>query len=118
MMPPLTPAELAAADALIDLALAEDLGDRGDITSEATIPADARGDGRFAARQPGVVAGLTVVARLAERMGFLGTCRTRPGRDVLADASPTERGSTVEPRRSSPSSSGRCGRSWPSNGPP
>ena len=73
MMPPLTPAELAATDALIDLALAEDLGDRGDITAEATIPAGAEGRGWFNAREDGVIAGLAVVARLADRMGFNGT---------------------------------------------
>ena len=78
MMPPLTPAELAAADALIDLALAEDLGDRGDITSEATIPAHAEVRGTFMARQPGVIAGLPVAARLAERMGFRSTAERGP----------------------------------------
>ncbi|HEY2158055.1 MAG TPA: carboxylating nicotinate-nucleotide diphosphorylase [Isosphaeraceae bacterium] len=70
-MPPLTPAELAAADALIDLALAEDLGDRGDITSEATIPAGARLETAWiVARAKGVLAGLPVVERLANRMGL------------------------------------------------
>jgi nicotinate-nucleotide pyrophosphorylase (carboxylating) len=79
MMPPLTPAELAAADALIDLALAEDLGDVGDITSEATIPAGAEATGWFNAREQGVVAGLGVVARLAERTGFSGPSQSPSG---------------------------------------
>jgi len=35
------------AETLIELAYAEDLGDRGDLTAEATIPADARGAARF-----------------------------------------------------------------------
>ena len=71
MMPPLTPAELAAADALIDLALAEDLGERGDITSEATIPAVARLETAWiVARAKGVLGGLPVVERLAHRMGL------------------------------------------------
>jgi nicotinate-nucleotide pyrophosphorylase (carboxylating) len=69
-MPPLTVAELAAADTLIALALAEDLGDRGDLTAEATIPAIAYGAARFNARKEGVVAGLPVVARLARTMGL------------------------------------------------
>src|SRR5262249_6911981 len=45
-------------------ALAEDLGRAGDITTEAVIPADLKWRGVFAARQPGVVAGLDL-ARLA-----------------------------------------------------
>ena len=39
-------------------ALAEDLGDAGDITSAATIPADARARAVVAARKPGVIAGI------------------------------------------------------------
>ncbi len=52
----------AAADALITLALAEDLGDAGDVTSLSTIPAERRGRASFVVRTPGVVAGLPVVA--------------------------------------------------------
>lgn len=51
-------------DAVV-LALAEDLpasGGQTDVTSVATIPEDARGVADFAAREPGVVAGLTVAA--------------------------------------------------------
>ena len=51
-------------DAVV-LALAEDLpasGGQSDVTSVATIPEDARGVADFAAREPGVVAGLTVAA--------------------------------------------------------
>lgn len=82
-MPSLTPAELAAADALIDLALAEDLGEAGDITAEATIPAGAAGLGLFRPRGPGIIAGLPVVARLAERMSPSGgPAEFRP---ILAD---------------------------------
>ena len=44
-------------------AVEEDLPDGGDdITSAATIPADLHGDADFAAREPGVVAGLGVAA--------------------------------------------------------
>lgn len=42
-------------------ALAEDVG-RGDLTSEATIPARARARGRIIAKQDGVVAGLPMAA--------------------------------------------------------
>lgn len=41
-------------------ALAEDLGAGGDITTNATIPAEARARGHFATRQPGIIAGLDV----------------------------------------------------------
>jgi nicotinate-nucleotide pyrophosphorylase (carboxylating) len=61
------PAEAANAATLIDLALAEDLGQVGDLTATATIPSQARGAARFVARTEGVIAGLPVVALLAER---------------------------------------------------
>jgi nicotinate-nucleotide pyrophosphorylase (carboxylating) len=54
----LDPAEVQAA---IDRALAEDVPTE-DVTSVATIAADARGEGVFAAREPGTVAGLGVAA--------------------------------------------------------
>lgn len=49
---------------LIARALDEDLPHEGDVdvTSAATIAADARGEAVFAAREPGVVAGLSVAA--------------------------------------------------------
>ena len=50
---------------LIAAALEEDLLERGDITSLATIPANARGAARLIARSPGVLAGLAVVEILA-----------------------------------------------------
>jgi nicotinate-nucleotide pyrophosphorylase (carboxylating) len=46
---------------LVADALAEDVG-AGDITSEATVPEDARGRARIVQKQPGVVYGLVVVA--------------------------------------------------------
>ena len=49
---------------LVALALDEDLGDRGDVTAAATIPADAVGRARFVARHDGVVAGLETLARV------------------------------------------------------
>lgn len=51
---------------LVRRALAEDIG-RGDVTTEATIPAGARTSARIVARQAGVVAGLPV-AELAFRL--------------------------------------------------
>jgi nicotinate-nucleotide pyrophosphorylase (carboxylating) len=58
---PFSPAETVACRTLVELALREDLGDRGDITSEALIPADRKGRAVFVARKPGVLAGLTAV---------------------------------------------------------
>lgn len=52
----------AERDAFIRATLAEDLGDVGDITSAATIPADARLKAVMATREPIVVAGLSLAA--------------------------------------------------------
>lgn len=58
----------ALPDVLIEpvvrMALAEDLGRAGDVTALACIPADARMKAAFAARKPGVLAGIDCV-RLA-----------------------------------------------------
>ncbi len=51
-------------DMLLVQALAEDLDQKGDITSTATIPASARGTARLVARSPGVLAGLPVAERI------------------------------------------------------
>ena len=42
---------------VVRAALAEDLGDRGDVTSNALIPADLRAEGRLVSRAAGVFAG-------------------------------------------------------------
>ncbi|MFU1982424.1 carboxylating nicotinate-nucleotide diphosphorylase [Bordetella hinzii] len=52
---------------LVRASLLEDLGRAGDITSDAIVPAEARGQTRLVARQPGVLAGLEL-ARLAFRL--------------------------------------------------
>lgn len=57
-----TPDEAAACQALIRLALAEDLGPAGDRTSTALIPADQPGRATFVARTAGVLAGLPAAA--------------------------------------------------------
>ena len=61
------PSEARCADALVAIALAEDLGQTGDITSAATIPSRASGSARFVARAPGVLAGMPVIVRLLEQ---------------------------------------------------
>lgn len=49
-------------EAAIKSALAEDLGLAGDITTDATVPEDARASGVIAVRKAGVVSGLEVAA--------------------------------------------------------
>ncbi len=61
----------AHAERLLDLALEEDLS-LGDATSEATIAADAAGEGRFLAKEDLVLAGSAVAVRTFERLG--ATC--------------------------------------------
>src|SRR3954471_15990459 len=53
---------------LVGRALAEDLGE-GDITSEATVPEDARARARIVQKEPGVVYGLAVVAEAMRQCG-------------------------------------------------
>jgi len=77
-------------EALLPLALAEDLGDVGDITSAATIPDQARGVANLVARSPGVLAGLPVAERLAVAFEL------RDGwRALMADGDRLEPGTNV-----------------------
>lgn len=55
-----------AVTALILAALAEDLGGAGDITSAATVAADATMRARYVSRAPGVAAGLPVLAAMVD----------------------------------------------------
>lgn len=59
---------MAELSDLVAGALAEDVGS-GDVTSEATIPPDARGRARVVQKQPGVVFGLGVVAEVMRQCG-------------------------------------------------
>jgi nicotinate-nucleotide pyrophosphorylase (carboxylating) len=54
---------------LVAGALAEDVGP-GDVTSEATVPAEARGRARIVQKQPGVVFGLGAVAETMRQCGI------------------------------------------------
>jgi nicotinate-nucleotide pyrophosphorylase (carboxylating) len=53
---------------LVGRALAEDLGE-GDVTSEATVPEEARARARIVQKKPGVVYGLAVVADAMRQCG-------------------------------------------------
>lgn len=61
-----------AGDPAVDIddfllgALAEDLGVRGDVTSDATIPEEAQATAHLVAREPGCVAGLGLALRVFE----------------------------------------------------
>jgi nicotinate-nucleotide pyrophosphorylase (carboxylating) len=55
-----------AVASLVRAALAEDLAGGEDVTSRATVPSGMRSTGTFAARAPGVVAGLPVVAAVLD----------------------------------------------------
>ena len=80
----------AAADALIALALAEDLGDAGDVTSLSTIPADRGGRATFVARTPGVVAGLPVIGLVFAQLNASVTVTLH-----AADGTSAERGTRL-----------------------
>lgn len=70
-LPAGVPDVAAAAEHLVELALAEDVGD-GDWTTEWTVPDGLRGEANVVAREPGVVAGggpaLRVFRRLSSRV--------------------------------------------------
>ena len=53
-------------DGLVRQCLDEDLGGIGDVTSEATVPEGARAEGRFVAKESGVLAGVQVAERVFE----------------------------------------------------
>ena len=86
----MTAAEFAAIDALVGLALAEDLGAAGDVTSAATIPAGQTGRAAVVARSPGVLAGIEAAARVVERVD--PDLRFEPR---LADGAPLNKGDVI-----------------------
>jgi len=55
-------------ESLVAAALAEDLGE-GDVTTDATVPADARARARIVQKQPGVVFGLDAAAETFRQTG-------------------------------------------------
>ncbi len=61
-MDPAAPLPTVVLEPIVRLALAEDLGRAGDVTSQATIAADASARWIIRARKPGVVAGLDAAA--------------------------------------------------------
>ncbi|MGB0543212.1 MAG: carboxylating nicotinate-nucleotide diphosphorylase [Longimicrobiales bacterium] len=53
-------------DGFLTAAFTEDLGERGDVTTDATIPAEAESTAHVVARQAGCIAGLAVALRCFE----------------------------------------------------
>jgi quinolinate synthase len=76
---------LTAAQPLIELAIAEDIGP-GDATSEATLPQDSRLRGRIVAKAPGVVAGLPVAQAVFQRVDptIRFVAHVQDGQEVVA----------------------------------
>ena len=64
----MTPIESDCLNKLIDLALAEDFGTDGDVTSISTIPEELQGRAAFVARSPGVLAGIEAAKRVCQRV--------------------------------------------------
>ena len=62
--------DMQSASHLIDLALREDLGDAGDLTSKATLPDTVRLRGRIVAKANGVIAGLPLVEMAKANTAF------------------------------------------------
>ena len=58
------------AERAISAALAEDLGDAGDVTTAACFGEDARGRARIVSRTEGVLAGVRVAEMVAARAGL------------------------------------------------
>ena len=58
------PIDWKRVDILIDLALEEDLGENGDITTNSVIPADLQAKAVLLAKQDLVCAGMPVAERL------------------------------------------------------
>jgi nicotinate-nucleotide pyrophosphorylase (carboxylating) len=65
--PKLNGADRLGWDELIDLALREDIGG-GDITSVATVPADAEAQGTLLAKSPGVISGMEIAREVFQRV--------------------------------------------------
>ncbi len=81
--------DIRQARLIAQRALEEDVGD-GDVTSAATVPADANLKGRFVAKQDGVVAGLLVVREVFDTH--------RPGvhmRELVTDGDRITRGQLI-----------------------
>lgn len=78
------------AETLIEQALHEDLDERGDVTSGATIPARARITGRITAKAEGVIAGLPLVEMVYRQIDPAVQVRC-----LVRDGAPVSRGTVI-----------------------
>ena len=88
----LTEREVAEARAVIGRALDEDLRYGPDITTQATVPADATTTAALVAREPGVIAGCDVALLVLDEVLGMGGYRVL---DRLADGDSVESGAAV-----------------------
>lgn len=86
----LTHDEQQAATALIQLALAEDLGETGDLTCRALVSPDERAEVLVVAREPGVLAGGPVAALVFDQLD--ADVRWHP---LVADGERLDKGTVV-----------------------
>jgi nicotinate-nucleotide pyrophosphorylase (carboxylating) len=84
--------EVAEARAVISRALDEDLRYGPDITTQATVPADATTSAALVAREPGVIAGCDVALLVLDEVLGMGSYRVL---DRLADGDRVESGAAV-----------------------
>lgn len=80
----------SSANTLIALALDEDLGDRGDVTSMATLPPNLIIHGRITAKAEGVIAGLALFEAVYKRLDSSVEVRS-----LIADGTPVTVGTIV-----------------------
>ncbi|TDI78419.1 MAG: carboxylating nicotinate-nucleotide diphosphorylase [Caldithrix sp.] len=73
-------------EALIDLALKEDLGENGDVTSNFILNSDKEGQASIIAKQAGIIAGLPIAERVFQKVN-----------PALAVQNRVEEGAKVEP---------------------
>lgn len=92
----LTTAELADAHAIIDRALDEDLRYGPDVTSAATVSADATTVASMVSRQPGVIAGLDIAVLVLDKVIGAGAYQIRDRAEDGAEVKPGDAVLTVE----------------------
>jgi nicotinate-nucleotide pyrophosphorylase (carboxylating) len=84
---------------ILALAVREDLGSRGDCTTEALVPEQARGRAAVVVRQAGVLAGEAAIAATVARFGP-GPLGILPGAPCLTWSSQAHDGQRLSPRQS------------------
>lgn len=92
----LSAAELADAHAVIDRALDEDLRYGPDVTSVATVPADAATVASMVSRQAGVIAGLDLAVLVLDKVIGAGAYQIRDRAEDGAEVKPGDAVLTVE----------------------